>query len=730
MRQGRSMLSMVRTVCLLSLVALSLAFAGCGERERALPPLGMEPALSGAPPIPELERGLALGPSNLADGEGVLREEADGPHLILAGGAGRLALDWPEGAAHQPQRLRITVSASAGMTIRAGLVADGRPVDIAGPVRAGSSRRQDLTLLLPPAAACDELWIAWANAPVGARLHGARVRSVPPAERVPEGHGWFRSGSEEREALGLTAWSDVLILDEVQGTSPVRIALARPVGSNAAVAEVWRDNTLVQTLNPGAGPGWTSYVIEGGAPLRLRLAGDPVGALVVAKPQRIRAVGNPRRVLLVTSDTHRGDHVGCTPDGANVQTPVLDALAARGIAFQDAWVATHITNPSHVTLLTATHPRDTGIVDNLTPLSAEAPTLAEAFRDGGFRTMAVVSASHLLPGRSGLGQGFERFAGPATGQANSYDAVGQAIAWLDDVPDEDVFLWVHVFDAHAPYTPAPEAVGPHWPAERDPRDPELPRPASVPPWARDVRDLGYLAALYRAEVDELDERLAPLLTHEFWKQGWIAFTADHGETLGVTDGEFDHRRLDPDNLRVPLILAGPRVPRGSKVETGVATLHLGRTLLDLAGLDEQIFPGQSLLARERLGEARYALARHGGAAALIQGNWLLVLQLVDPLKTPGARALRKHQMMMFDLENDPSCSSDQVERERDRATAMRRRLVAWLGDARHLGWGEATGPVDPQEAAELQALGYATSGGGFTGLEHDCDCEDCRYWLE
>lgn len=724
------MLSMVRTVCLLSFTALSVALAGCDGRERALPPLGMEAALTGAPGLPELERSLALSPSDLAAGEAVLRDESDGPHLILAGGAGRLALAWPDSGAEQPQRLQLTVSASAGMALRAGLVADGRPVDIAGPVRAASSRRQELTLLLPPAAACDELWIAWADAPVGARLHGAEVRAVPPAERVPEGLTWFRSGAEERQALGLTAWSDVLIRDEVQEASAVRLALARPVGSNATVAEVWRGDRLVETLDPPAGPGWSEYLIEGGAPLRLRLSGDPKGALAVARPQRVRATGAPRRVLLVTSDTHRGDHVGCTPGGAAVRTPALDALAARGIAFQDAWVATHITNPSHVTLLTATHPRDTGIVDNLTPLSGEAPTLAEAFQDGGFRTMAVVSASHLLPERSGLGQGFERFAGPAVGKGYSYDAIGQALAWLDDVPDEDVFLWVHVFDAHAPYTPAPEAVAPHWPAGRDPRDAALPQPASVPSWAKDVRDLGYLAALYRAEVDELDERLAPLLTHSFWEKGWIAFTADHGETLGVSDGEFDHRRLDPDNLRVPLILAGPRVPRGSEVETGVATIHLGRTLLDLAGLDELLFPGQSLLARERKGEARYALARHGGAAALVQGDWLLVLQLVDPGETPGARAQRKHQVMMFDLANDPGCTSDQVERERDRATALRRRLVAWLEDARHLGWGVATGPADPQEAAELRALGYATSGGGFTGLQHDCDCDDCLLWLE
>jgi arylsulfatase A-like enzyme len=54
----------------------------------------------------------------------------------------------------------------------------------------------------------------------------------------------------------------------------------------------------------------------------------------------------PPTVLLVTSDTHRGELLGTTAGGL-VRTPALDALAARGVVFLDAMSTSNATNPSH-----------------------------------------------------------------------------------------------------------------------------------------------------------------------------------------------------------------------------------------------------------------------------------------------------------------------------------------------------------------------------------------------
>ena len=79
--------------------------------------------------------------------------------------------------------------------------------------------------------------------------------------------------------------------------------------------------------------------------------------------------------------------------GVDIDTPNLDRLTAESVFFEDCFSSTNITNPSHVALLTGVHPRDTGVVDNVTPLAQLAPTLAEAFSDAGWTTLALGAAS-------------------------------------------------------------------------------------------------------------------------------------------------------------------------------------------------------------------------------------------------------------------------------------------------------------------------------------------------
>lgn len=713
------------------LAGLLLALAACGQpgSSPSVAPRLRCISLGKAPPVPTALAVMEFQQARFATGEGQLQ----GADLALVSADGLLKFSLPEFAGREPLLVRIELSARPGLELRAALADAGKLLEIVGPVRSeGAVGWQWLELHLPALGAAEEFWLAWVAAPPESLVHRIELSRVLPWQQVPRELDWYDAAGEQRLALGLTGFTSCAIEGVWDPATGMELALALPAVSAtdaAVVVEVLSGGELVAELQPDAGGAWTSFRVCAASPLELRLRGaSEHAAVAVAAPRTPKPVLQPRWVLLITSDTHRGDHLGQDPGNVGVHTPVLDALAQRGTLFSDAWVTTHITNPSHVALLTATHPRDTGIVDNRTRLAAQAPTLAEAFRSAGFRTWAAVSASHLMPARSGLGQGFERFAGPAVGQGESFDAVARALAWLDEDLQEDTFLWVHVFDAHAPYTVSAEELAPYWPAHKDPKDPQLARPARVPPWARDVRDLNYLAALYRAEVSHLDSRLAPLLEHESLAQAWIAFTADHGETLGVSDGEFDHRRLDPANLRVPLVMVGPGVAAGARVDAGVATLDLGRSLLDLAGLAEIEFPGRGLLGREGPGATRFALARNGGAAALVQGDWMLVFQLAEPAATPGARASRRHQVLLFDIRRDAACRKDLAESERERARTLRKALLRWLGQARDLGWAQAGAAPGAAEAGELAALGYAPGGVLLGDLDPDCDCAECSGW--
>ena len=69
---------------------------------------------------------------------------------------------------------------------------------------------------------------------------------------------------------------------------------------------------------------------------------------MVAAWMRLRA--RPRlNVLLVSVDTLRADHLG-SYGRADAATPVLDALARRGVRFENAHTAVPITGPSHATI--------------------------------------------------------------------------------------------------------------------------------------------------------------------------------------------------------------------------------------------------------------------------------------------------------------------------------------------------------------------------------------------
>src|SRR5438552_7435359 len=81
-------------------------------------------------------------------------------------------------------------------------------------------------------------------------------------------------------------------------------------------------------------------------------------------------------LLLITIDTLRADHVGAY--GATTgATPVLDALASRGVRFDQVQTAAPLTAPSHATILTGYYPPAHGVRGNVVfTLGSRYPTLA------------------------------------------------------------------------------------------------------------------------------------------------------------------------------------------------------------------------------------------------------------------------------------------------------------------------------------------------------------------
>jgi len=97
--------------------------------------------------------------------------------------------------------------------------------------------------------------------------------------------------------------------------------------------------------------------------------------------------------LLFITDQHRADFLGCYGHPV-LRTPNIDAIAAKGTAFDRFYVASPVCMPNRSSLMTGRMPSVHGVRSNGIPLSMNAVTFVDLLRDAGYRT-ALVGKSHL-----------------------------------------------------------------------------------------------------------------------------------------------------------------------------------------------------------------------------------------------------------------------------------------------------------------------------------------------
>ncbi|MEM9381192.1 MAG: sulfatase [Planctomycetota bacterium] len=540
-------------------------------------------------------------------------------------------------------------------------------------------------------------------------------------------------GSDERSAVALApgASARIEVTDPGDGLEPgdlvrIDVIAVAPEGADqaAAAATLRLQGADLEIEATGA---WRTVAIDAGgmtaSGLVLRAAEDAdAQRILVGAPRVARPGASQPTVVLFTSDTHRADHVSAFAPRSPVVTPHLDRMAGDGALFANCYTAANVTNPSHISLMTGVHPRDTKIIDNSTRLAGSARTLAATFRDAGYQTFAAMSAFHLSDQISGLGVGFDRLNVVRGLVRDGEDTLAIATDWLDDAEGAPLFLWIHLFDAHTPYELSEEAtaelVATHG---SDPYSPDSSLGLEgeyYMPWLKESRvtDPSFIDRLYAGEVEYLDGALGPFLDRPRIRDAAIAFTSDHGEALGERDSWWGHFGLQRATLHVPLILRGPGVPAGSRSEGAARQIDVGRTLLDMAGLEDAAFPGRDLradLAEERPIEPRFAIASHGFAASIELDGWILELYMRSAENHLSGVPYAVGQCTLFDTRSDPKCERDLLLEEFDRAMKMRSALIAWLDAAEVTGLNSINENVPPEVEEKLRQLGYS---GGYESL--------------
>jgi len=98
-------------------------------------------------------------------------------------------------------------------------------------------------------------------------------------------------------------------------------------------------------------------------------------------------------IVLVMSDQHRADLMGCAGD-ASVQTPALDGLAADGVRFSRVSCQGPLCMPSRASFMTERYVRDHGVYTNWEEIAPDSPTYVRALREAGYHT-ALLGKAHL-----------------------------------------------------------------------------------------------------------------------------------------------------------------------------------------------------------------------------------------------------------------------------------------------------------------------------------------------
>lgn len=362
-----------------------------------------------------------------------------------------------------------------------------------------------------------------------------------------------------------------------------------------------------------------------------------LGLLLVGSAAATSAAERPNIVFLLADD-QSSRTLGCYGHPI-VQTPHLDALAARGARFDNACVSQSICWVSRTTLLTGRVGRSYGTPDEPEQTRADvAETLCpDLLRQQGYRTGFFGKWHAKMPKGYRPQAHFDAFADitrtpyykpqPDGSLRHETDLiVDRGIEFLQQQPADQPFalhLWFNA--CHAEDGDRRPGIGHYpWPESANGMYDDIPLPPprlsdpaifeALPdflqtsitreryfwslntPWKYETNLRAYLRMT--TGIDNAVGRLLEALqTAGLADKTIIVYSADNGYLLGNRglSGKWSHFE---ESLRVPLIIADPRASaerRGQVVTAPVLNLDLPATFLDWAGVAvPESYQGRSL----------------------------------------------------------------------------------------------------------------------------------------
>lgn len=354
----------------------------------------------------------------------------------------------------------------------------------------------------------------------------------------------------------------------------------------------------------------------------------------------------PKNLLILISDEHRKDAMGCVGHPL-VRTPHLDALAARGTVFANAYTPSPMCVPTRASIACGDHVHRTGCWDSATPYDGRRRSWMHQLRDGGIDVVSIgklhfrstaddngFSAEHLpmhVVGGVGWAIGLLREDPPAYDAAAELAGdVGVGASTYTDY-DREITAAAETWIREKEGSPAPWAafvslVSPHYPlicppefhALYDPATVDMPvgYGAATPPGHSELANVARFFD-YDRHFDEQRVRDAKVAYYGLIsfmddcvgrivaalddtgqaRDTVVVYVSDHGDMMG-DQGFWTKQVMFEASAGVPMIAAGPGFAPGRRVTTATSLLDLAPTALDVTGVPGDAasdrLPGTSL----------------------------------------------------------------------------------------------------------------------------------------
>lgn len=313
----------------------------------------------------------------------------------------------------------------------------------------------------------------------------------------------------------------------------------------------------------------------------------------------------PNAIVFISDDVSWNDH-GCYGN-EGVRTPHIDALAAEGIRFDNAYLTASSCSPSRASIIVGRYPHNTGKAAELhLPISDHLPWLSEELRELGYYT-ALSGKYHMKRVNPREQEPFDHIDnGRSSVKGASRGGEAHWVSVTQNRPkDKPFFFWFASSDAH-------RAWDDQWKPEYGPRT--RPSDVTVPPFLVDTPETRQDLAFYYDEITRFDFYIGQVVA-ELKAQGELDDTlifvlADNGRPFPRAK-----TRLHDSGMKTALVAHWPEgIESTGSTESLASVIDLAPTIIEAAGGKVgPTFQGVSLspLFKDRSATVRrYAFSEH------------------------------------------------------------------------------------------------------------------------